>query len=906
MKKRILFLAAMILLSVAFTACSFSKKECEHSYSDMVVAATCTEDGYTEHTCAKCGEVITDTIVSKYGHKYISEVIAPSCTAEGYTVHTCSACGDKYTDSTVAKLAHTYNVEVIAPDCMAEGYDKHTCTACGDTFNDNFTAKTKHRFNAAPCSNCGMAEITENIVPNTEWYSTDKIQFSITTAEELAGLATLVNDGASFNNQTVYLEADIDLGYYEWIPIGNAESPFNGIFNGNGHTVSGLKINATYSYVGLFGNVSGSILDFKVDDASIYVKDVYENVAVACGYLTGTATKISASGFVDSSKAKFVGGIVGRATLSSALLTNLSSAVSVVGSECTGGIIGRIDVGSTLQTDMLSNTGDVTGTQQVGGIFGYVKANVGSAVYGATVCANILGEYYVGGIVGKADNVAVSHCNNDGSSVTATSYYSDGTNFFVWLGGYVGSGYSVNNCVNNVEINYNSRGAYVGGIAGYLTNTVTNCENNGNITAYSYIGGIVGTINTTAALTVSSLKNSGNISGGYRIGGIIGSYESTAATTLTNLENSGTITSTSSRVSGIIGYHNNGTATVTAANLKNSGDVTGQNGEAGGLFGRIEGSTSSIIKNSTSSASIVGAYRIGGLVGVTSSVAIIDCSNDGSVVTATGWHTEGATDYVWLGGYVGQGYIITGCTNNSDIIYDFTGIYVGGIVGHAKGYIQNCTNNGNVVTKTSYVGGIAGEINSPAALTFKNLTNTGDISGASYVGGILGVLYSVNDTCASEQYQKTKIDYNEYRHEYRYTTTLTDLKNTGKITASNVRVGGIIGYTCLNSSYNTWPNYCCTSYSYYYCNKISNFRIVATNLSNTGEVAASGEVGELFGLFSADLTSPLTTYTVTGSVTVNGEIKEGTYDVGSNTNLTFSGREVYAPDDGENTETPEE
>ena len=50
MKKRILFFAAMVLLSAAFTSCSFSKKECEHSYSDRVVAATCTEDGYTEHT----------------------------------------------------------------------------------------------------------------------------------------------------------------------------------------------------------------------------------------------------------------------------------------------------------------------------------------------------------------------------------------------------------------------------------------------------------------------------------------------------------------------------------------------------------------------------------------------------------------------------------------------------------------------------------------------------------------------------------------------------------------------------------------------------------------------------------------------------------------------------------------
>ena len=53
---------------------------------------------------------------------------------------------------------------------------------------------------------------------------------------------------------------------------------------------------------------------------------------------------------------------------------------------------------------------------------------------------------------------------------------------------------------------------------------------------------------------------------------------------------------------------------------------------------------------------------------------------------------------------------------------------------------------------------------------------------------------------------------------------------------------------------------------------------------------STGNVGELFGSFSSDGSSTLDNYTVTGKITVNGELLEGSYDVGSNTNLTLTNR----------------
>ena len=820
---------------------------------------------------------------------------------------------------------HTYVDEVVAPTCAAEGYTKHTCSACGHTYNDATTAKTHHRFNGAPCPYCGTAEITENITPNTEWYSADQIQFSITTAEQLAGLAALVNEGTDFTSQIIYLEADVDLGYKEWIPIGNAEQSFKGTFNGNGHTISGLKIHAEASYLGLFGNNAGNIFDFTVANATIYQKDAYENIAIVCGYTSTALANVSASGFIDVPRSKnvgaiagqttaqiskvsssavvtaaeCVGGIAGKATFASAILSEITNTGAVNGGVYTGGLMGWAQASGNLQTDKISNTGDVKGTTEVGGIFGRVNGKIGSMVYDAKVSADITGEYYVGGIVGKTESVAISHCSNEGSTVSASSYYSDGTNLWVWLGGYVGCGYSVDNCINAVEINYNARGADVGGIAGALINAAANCENTANIHGFDSVGGIAGNIWANAALNMNNLKNSGNISGNSRIGGIIGYYGlsgSAVATTLSSLENSGAITCAASRVGGIIGFHANKTGTINASHLKNTGDITGGTLDIGGLFGYVIGSTSSVIQNSSSSANIVGDYKVGGLVGVTTTVAIKNCSNEGTTVTAKSWQTIDATDYVWLGGYAGQGYTITGCTNNANIVYEGTGIYVGGIVGYTSSYIQDCTNNGNITAENAYfVGGIAGyfETTSHYNLTYQNLANTGNISGKAGVGGIAGAIYQ-NVKVGAEYHTCNS---NKNASYYDVKTNFSSARNSGNIIGKQ-DVAGIIGHVELNNYLNYQDSACW--YGDYANKHIGRSFMIATALENTGVVSGESGIGEIFAYFKCDgeggVKSTVTTYKVTGSITVNGAVKEGTYDVGSNTNLTLSGRTVYVPE----------
>lgn len=132
---------------------------------------------------------------------------------------------------------------------------------------------------AAPAIWDGTADVS--------WYKPDAQKFTLMTAEELAGVAKLVNEGTSdFSGQTIALGADIFLNdtagagagtwasipRTSWIPIGTSAKPFKGEFDGiagkKNRKIYGLYINnTTQNFVGLFGytsNVKISNLDLLV------------------------------------------------------------------------------------------------------------------------------------------------------------------------------------------------------------------------------------------------------------------------------------------------------------------------------------------------------------------------------------------------------------------------------------------------------------------------------------------------------------------------------------------------------------------------------------------------------------------------------------------------------------------
>lgn len=147
--------------------------------------------------------------------------------------------------------------------------------------------------------------------------------YKISTGAELAYLAEKVNGGESYSGNYFKLTSDIRLNTDDvptsentWTPIGNSSNKFQGTFDGDGHTISGLYITATGSgagNLGLFGNLGNSA--------------VIKNLIV--------------KGTVDCDKKTYVAGIAGRCVAWKTVVQNCGFYGNVVGGNSNvGGVVG--------------------------------------------------------------------------------------------------------------------------------------------------------------------------------------------------------------------------------------------------------------------------------------------------------------------------------------------------------------------------------------------------------------------------------------------------------------------------------------------------------------------------------------------------------------------------------------
>ncbi len=117
----------------------------EHSYTAVVTAPTCTEKGYTTHTCS-CGHSYVDTYTDALGHAWDSGTVTkqPTATETGIKTFTCTRCGETRTETMpVIPHVHSYTAVVTPPTCTEKGYTTHTC-ACGDSYVDTYVDALGH------------------------------------------------------------------------------------------------------------------------------------------------------------------------------------------------------------------------------------------------------------------------------------------------------------------------------------------------------------------------------------------------------------------------------------------------------------------------------------------------------------------------------------------------------------------------------------------------------------------------------------------------------------------------------------------------------------------------------------------------------------------------------------------
>lgn len=155
------------------------------------------------------------------------------------------------------------------------------------------------------------------------WYDETKDEFSLSSPAQLAGLSYLVRAGKNFQYCTVRLSADIDLSNYKWIPIGTRGVEFKGLFDGGGHTISGLHTDME-EFSGLFGAVASTdIRNVMLSSSCVVVGSVAGSIAGSMNEsaIMNCRSDAAVQGYT-------AGGLVGNADNSSVLASIFNGRVS--------------------------------------------------------------------------------------------------------------------------------------------------------------------------------------------------------------------------------------------------------------------------------------------------------------------------------------------------------------------------------------------------------------------------------------------------------------------------------------------------------------------------------------------------------------------------------------------------
>ena len=366
---------------------------------------------------------------------------------------------------------------------------------------------------------------------DTSWSGsgTSGSPYLITSAQELSGLAYMVNSGNTYSGTYFRQTQDIDLSAHYWTPIGAyvGRNSFFGNYDGDYHNISGVYINDSVPCVGLFGTING---------ASIL------NLSITNGSIIGNS---------------YVGGLTGEAYQST--IQNCIGDISVEATSLGGGLIGLAQY--TDINNCASTLAVFGSSSQIGGIAGGTTG--GSVNY----CYNTAGIYatsamIVGGIIGAAGSTEINHCINYSQIISTES-----------VGGIVGrvsmySGQAISHCTNQGNILAEKT---FGGIAGYGMNvTISNCYNSGNIMCLGMgpnndtvkMGGIVGSARVTSSLcdSIHNCYNLGDVSTSYGngVGGIAGSYAGDSLYSCFNLGDVYTIYGNQSTAGEFTGYTGSG------------------------------------------------------------------------------------------------------------------------------------------------------------------------------------------------------------------------------------------------------------------------------------------------------------------------------------------------------------
>jgi hypothetical protein len=566
-------------------------------------------------------------------------------------------------------------------------------------------------------------------------------------------------------NLSGYTGTDFNIiGYWEdWYSPNN--KPFDGLFDGNGKTIS--NFNYTYTDkddVGLFGYVNGIIKNL-----GLIAPNIDAGRGDRIGSLVGRLGKGNITGcYVDGGNVAGTDYVSGLAGTNYSTITNCNSSANVYGDAIVGGLVGQ-NGGDVIRC---YSTGTVTGTLKVGGLVGENNGNV-TACYNTGVVSG--SKYCVGGLVGYNERGYATCCYSTGSVSGNES-----------VGGLIGGDFLgvAKDCFWDIQTSGQSTSERGMGLTtDQMQDVQTYLEagwdwvgeiENGIFEMWQMPeGGGYPVLAVFSGYTPSQLQGLGTsdkpylISDAMELASMIyyspdAHYKLTTSIDLSGIHwrmavnpwFGGTFDGNNLKISHMTiegeSYLGLFARLGTRAVVKELGvvdvNIIGSS-YVGGLVGYSQGD----IISCHSTGTVSGKGRIGGLVGfndgdVTNCYSTNKVSGTGNVGGLVGWNSGFLTHccsigvvsgYGWassVGGLVGINFdFVTNCYS-TDTVIGFR--YVGGLVGSngVGGHISRCYSNG-MVCGDDVVGGLVG-VGGGAIASFWDIETSGQITSAGGEGKI--------------------------------------------------------------------------------------------------------------------------------------------------------------------------
>ena len=523
---------------------------------------------------------------------------------------------------------------------------------------------------------------TDTVYGNILVFTTPKLEGAGTPSNPYLvssyGDLRMVGVGAHSLSASYRLTNDIDAssstsdnGGAGMFPIGSDTKSFTGNFHGAGYAISNMQMNwQGNSYVGLFGYALNSLID-SLGLKNITVKG-FETVGALAGYCSGC--KIFAS--------HVTGGAIYR-TADGANEINV------------GGLVGLGNY-DTIKESSFAGTITVSGNVNsfVGGLLGYAEATVVRNSYAeATATLTNLGsmEPYLGGLIGRGQNILIdqSHSNSSLSNTGSLYAYSGGLVGWVYDAATISTSYA-SGSVNAVVTDGSSFSAYAGGLVGTAKNlSIDNSFTQNSVNAYNSVASVNNPVIYSGGLV--GYHQNGHINNSYSTGSI-----SASALTV----GSGSHVNATIYEGGLVGYGDGDSISlsygVNAFNHTISASGTASS-NIGGILGK--GSSSVVTKSFWNNSRASGITGCGsGSCGASSldSTSMVQSSSFPTFDFASAWIQYNGHTFPLLRGFMTP---LTITANDSTRTYDAT-IFIGG-----NGVHYSSTPNNALLAGTLTYGG---------------------------------------------------------------------------------------------------------------------------------------------------------------------------------------------------------